>query len=724
MRTYLNILCFWLFFFGIAKANIGSISILTNQDNLDNPLSGKSIHDCIELLSKACACEVRVNNPDAEIVLQLPEMTADNYPISRFEQSATFPYLSYPNHDYSWYSQRLGDQILMQLQTPSYQGISCGLYGLLQEQLWFSFYHPKEINIPNLKYWPLTETFYWHAKARFDKKGFHLHTMHPIELTEALLDVNFKNGEEEIRKYIDWLVRNGQNYFEFNVLNTIDTARWGTYMSRIVEYANSRGVIMGVDISMNMKQQKAYKLYEDKLFSSKGKKEAEIRANLAAICDKPKWGVVNMEGNATEFSTGNTQKRQAYQQFIHQILVQEYKIKLMGRKHVVKDEKMRAGKINHKPLSEAEQKLDKARGVLVHTVMFYGLGDTKAPVYENENFAHLTQLLKTEQTQRETWYFPESAYWITFDNSVPMLLLPYLSARLRDIELLDSMQVKGHITFSSGWEWGYWLVDWSIARWSWQHEINGQAQKNNPVQYIGDIFKRERITRLFSDMMYLQETYLKDKELIRYMCPSSVTDEFPSPLNMEFQPRPQKSYHWWRYKSKPADIEEFRNKVLIELLEFSRKGDELLQKLVNEERLITDPSTRALFSEQIRGLKVTHLRAKHRYFTLSYLVGKRLAGRDKIQKMANLQNLEKAKEVRKEAQLLVNQQELAYRYATDLIARALPPQRAHAAYDFGYLYTVSNLHFWEREEAQYETDNYSPFFGNIFNLAKIMGWEK
>ncbi len=121
---------------------------------------------------------------------------------------------------------------------------------------------------------------------------------------------------------------------------------------------------------------------------------------------------------------------------------------------------------------------------MAHTVMFYDMSEPHAPVYENENQQHMYRFLLAEHQKRETWYYPESAYWITFDVSVPMLLLPYLKARLTDIDSCAAHHIPGHLTFSSGWEWGYWLVDWSIARWSWQHTFNGA------ISFSGDVCTR------------------------------------------------------------------------------------------------------------------------------------------------------------------------------------------------------------------------------------------
>src|SRR5574343_635647 len=80
-----------------AFATLESISIVTNDDNLNNSISGLTIRDCVALLAKACDCDVRINNPNAQIILQLPAIIADSASeVSRFAQNVSYPVLKYP----------------------------------------------------------------------------------------------------------------------------------------------------------------------------------------------------------------------------------------------------------------------------------------------------------------------------------------------------------------------------------------------------------------------------------------------------------------------------------------------------------------------------------------------------------------------------------------------------------------------------------------------------
>ncbi|BDS12093.1 hypothetical protein [Aureispira anguillae] len=697
---------------------INGISILASRTLLENELVQKSVDDCLVLLKKACQCEVKINDRSQEILLFLPNIDTNNLMLSStLGNNASYPYIDYPIHHYEWTSQRVNQQIHLQLNTANFIGISFGLYGLLQEQLWFAFYHPKESIIPNLEFWPLTEDFTWKATPRFEKKGFHLHTMHPLELTEPLLNPDCPNGIAQIKEYIDWLVRNQQNYFEFNLLESEDLNRWIDYIKPAVDYAHARGILIGLDVSLHMTQQKAFMLYQSFPASLKSAKK-QIAQNLA-ILFQADWDIIAMETSQTEFTKGNESKTQALQLYITDLIVNKYHAHLAGRQHVVKNENLLNKVASADSLTQAQQHLDANRAVYIHTVMFYGLTDKKAPVYKNENLLHLLDLLKKEKEVRETWYFPESSYWITFDHSVPMLLMPYLQTRLDDILLMDSLNVKGHLTFSSGWEWGYWLIDWSIARWSWEHTFNHKTQKPRATQFLADLFQDQSIVDQFNNLGKLQQKYIKEDQLIRYMVAQTVTDELPAPFNIEFHPRPEKSYKWMRKRANQDDIQIITKNVIQPLLEFATLGDASINELSTQDYSLTATQNKIL-KELTCALSVTNLRAKHKAHTLAFLLGKRAASLNKTSDSNWKEHLVNAQTTRLQAQNLVTLQEQNYRYPIDLIARKIE-NGGKTAYDFGYLYPVSNLHFWKREEEQIIQDKYGPFFMSIWDIPRILG---
>ncbi len=697
--------------------SITEISIITPEEVLANPISRNAVSDVRDLLQKACDCETTLNNRRAEIQLHLPAIMpeAEGKP-SSFNVAVDFPYYHYPEHHYSWQSKEEDNSIVLQLTTPTHHGISMGLYGLLQEQLGFLFYHSKEMLIPRLAEWPLPIDFTWEARPRFDKKGFHLHTQHPLELTQPLSDVDFPNGLALIKEYIDWLARNQQNYFEFNLLESIDRKRWPAHAKEFVDYCHDRGVIAGVDISLHMVQQKAFMLWKGKPGSFRSK-EKQIERNLEWLF-QANWDVVNMEFSTTEFSQGNVEEKELLRLGIIEWMEKNTKAKLMGREHVVKEDAMA---LETKELgwqmSEDQKKIDQQRGVLVHTVMCYTMTEQKAPVYQNDNLRHMYDMLLDERQHRETWYYPESAYWITFDNSVPMTLLPYLTARHDDIMTCDSLKLPGHITFSSGWEWGYWLFDWSIARWSWEHTIDDEVQEVSPMSCVHDLFQNDEITGYINGIRVLQDNFLKEQSVMDYMTAMTITDEMFGPLNLQLHPRPK-----WSYK-------EIRNKVGAEVLDSVQRGGVIklqtfdihcmgMLKNLSDSASKLDKRRKAILDELTDGLLITSLRARHRSYTLQHILFERKKELDKDVELPAINWLEKAEAIRTEAMGIVKEREANYRYSLTYTARRF---RSKTAYDYGYLYPVSYLHFWKREELQAEKNKFGPFYRSIWDVMRIIG---
>lgn len=696
----------------VAQAQL-SISINTPKSLLDTSFTAITINDVQSLLFQACHCDVKLNNADADVQILLQEVSKAQVDApTTFSNAAKFPYRHVANHDYEWKQEKKNEKYILSLTASSWQGVSFGLYALLQEKLGFKFYHPRNTVIPNWSQWPLKNDFVWQGKAIFDKKGFHLHTQHPLELTEQLHDGTRPHALEDIKEYINWLARNGQNYFEFCLLESIDHKVWIDHAKNITDYVHQRGLLAAVDLSLHMIQQKTFQLYK----SPAGKKN-QIEKNLAWL-SQANWDFMNMEFSTAEFIGGNKKKKELLRQFIIKWLQENSNTKLMGRQHVVRHEnEITSGK---KPIQwdSAAIALDKERGVLSHTVMFYDMTEQHAPVYENENQRHMFQFLLEEHKKRETWYYPESAYWITFDNSVPMLLLPYLKARRADIDTCAAYHIPGHITFSSGWEWGYWLIDWSIARWSWKHTENGTEQKRYPTMYADEMLN-PALHNLFDKQLQLQQTYLKDSSLMQWMTAMTVTDELGiKALANEYHPRPKTSYKYLRNKAKQSELDVIKKTYLSLLDSFAYNS--LTTNLSLRGLAGLDLNENTVTAELLDGLEITSMRAFHRASILRYLIAYREAklAHQKFDKDAPINE---AAIIRAEAQKIVLRREKYYRYPIELIARK---RWDHTAYHFGYLFPASNLHFWNREEQQAKQNKYKVSFMNIWNIWRIIGLVK
>jgi hypothetical protein len=714
--TRIFLLCFLLSLSLPTQAAIRAISWQVNPelDQYDNVRL--AVEDASKLLRQACRCEVGRGIMGADVVLALPASLPADWKgrPTPFSFGPKFPYMALPLATFRWVQTRTEGQVKLDLRSTTPHGIANGIYALLQERLGFKFVHARQTIVPDMREWPIAGEMDFAGRPRFDKRGFHLHTMHPLELTEAFHDPHSPEAASRVKQYLDWLARNGQNYIDFSLMEGVDAhmAEWLAHITPLVDYAHQRGILFGIDISLHMVQQKSYQLLR---FPPKSFRHAEtqVRSRLERLLTA-KFDVINLEFAIAEFVGGMEKLKDSMRAVVVEVMAQHPGTKLVGRQHVVKPEAEIGGAHDAGSLNIPE---DPSMGLLLHTVMCYALDDPHAPVYELDDFSHLKALLAQENLRREVWFYPESAYWVTFDNSVPMLLLPYLGARLRDIKTVHAMGVPGHLTFSSGWEWGYWLVDWSIARWSWRYEGGGVEEQPWATQYLEEILpgRPNDIAALHDNMSAL----LVGQNLLRHLCPTSAADELPAAFVREFQPRTP-----WLL----GDLakKEYRD-TLAGLLGIAKRLEDgaanqilgwIAPVMRRDDSRVFAPGVEALQQELIDGITITALRMQHRaalYRAVATAYGQpQQAHRRRLLR----EGIAAAAEIRAQAQVLVDRREAAYRYP---VAELAMPYASHTSYDFGYLYTVHRLHFWEREEKMLLRGKTGPFFRSPYALARIAG---
>jgi hypothetical protein len=700
------------------------ISIIAPTELLAAPITKTAIDDSIRLLQQGFPdARISLNNHSALVLIVLPRVVPSIKQLPRFSQGQTPGYLAYPDHDYEWRSLRKNGHIIVTLRTRSLQGVSFALYGLLQEKLGFRFYHPKRTIIPRHEKWPLPPHFLFTATPRFDKKGFHLHTLHPIELAEQLNDPGYPGSLAEVKEYVDWLARNQQNVMQFFLLRGVDREKWITYAQLIVTYAHQRGVMAGVEISLAMLQQQAFQSI--KLLRPYPSYRGQIDRTLSWLF-RAKWDFVTVEPTMGEYLPNLARSLPQTMDYLLSEVAERYHAKPFVATHVIRERgERKPGNADPLPIGELIEKestYTTKAGMLLHSVMCYSVSEPKAPVYGNLNQCFILERGKRERSRREVWYWPESAYWVAFDNSVPLFLLTYLDARWRDMESMERIGVVNHLTFSSGWEWGYWLIDWSIARWSWRYRDNGKIVPSGPLTPIHDLFPDRRMDRLWGEALSLQNHYLKEKELIRLMAALTPFSEFSWPVRRPFQPEPDFTSSYLLHEAPAAYVERMLHGPVAALDAYADK----MERIVGEmEAKTSRPAAagkgetaelRLLSAELSRSLEVTALRARHRSLTLRALMAKRAERPAGIGHAEEL--LTAAAAIRGRALGLVRRQEALYRYPVTLIARK---RRSLTAYPFGYLYPVSNLVFWQREEEQVLRERFDPLFMNIWDFNRTVG---
>jgi hypothetical protein len=690
------------------------ISIDASERLCSNPVATYAIADAADLLRSAFpGALVGHNVATCQVRIRLPDVVANREQCVPGPSERPYYCTAVPDASYRWGSTTLRGVSTLQLETGTPEGVAAGLYGLLQEKLGFRFHHPRESLVPSLTAWPIRERFSLSGSPRFEKRGFHLHTLHPVELTEQLHDPTTPNAFEDVKVYIDWLARNGQNTFQFFLLREIDRKAWPAHARRIVEYARQRGIRCGVEISLSMIQQQAFQAIT--LLRPYPSYQRQVDDTLAWLFQAP-WDYVSLDVTMGEHLPFLDRLMPDVQMHIEQQVEKRYGARLLYATHVICSDS--GAKVRRPKLPNS--------GIMIHTVMCYSASESKAPVYGNQNQRFMLDAAKEESRRRETWYWPESSYWVGFDTSVPLLLLPYLDARWSDIETMARLEVSGHLTFTSGWEWGYWLMDWSIARWAWEFSDNGRKRPTSPLSRLAELHGDPELQLLMGQALALQNSYLKDKELLRFMSALTPFSELPHPFDKPFQPEPDFRYGWLLNKASQLEASQALTQPVADLEKYAlRMGSvvSLIERRINRlrrEGRIGEEQTE-LLAELACGLRVTSLRAAHRAVTLRAILAKRgeHAGNIDHSRVSD-QLLVKARLIRMQAQDQVTRQEVRYRYPVEQIARR---RSGMTAYPFGYLYPASQLFFWEREEEQIRHERFDALFMNLWDMRRTLGIE-
>ena len=688
-----------------------SIGILAPPALLANPALDLAVKDSISLLKRGFpGTKVSLNGKNSRVLLILSPPTAASPP-SRDPARRSYQTLSVPEAGFRWESTEADERIVLRLTAASPEGLATGLYALLQEKLGFRFVHPRQTLFPTHRRWPLPASFRFSGRPRFASRGFHLHTLHPIELTEQLLNPEYPNAFGDVKEYLDWLARNGQNTFQFFLLRGIDRTSWIAHAGRIVRYAQSRGIKCGVEVSLCMLQQQAFQAIAlTRPFPSY---RQQIDDTLSWLFQAG-WDFVTLDTTMGEYLPALGALLPELQSYFERRVAERYKARFFLATHVI-----RRGAGSGVPGPQLP-----SSAILIHSVMCYSASEDKAPVYGNLNQRFLLEASREENRRRETWYWPESSYWVCFDSSVPLLLLTYLDSRYEDLEQMARIGVSGHLTFSSGWEWGCWLTDWSIARWSWAYTEAGRSTATSPLSRLGELFPDPELVHDFQEALALQNLWLKDQELQRYLSALTPFAELPPPLAHSFQPSPDFSYSWLRFSASRKEAAAVLNGAVPELEQYARLMEQVCDRLEARCALLRKrpgmtgaPWT--LAEELSTGLRVGALRARHRALTLRALIAGREepafsfgTGRESERLLA------RAREVRAAAQGLVTLQEGRYRFPASSLAR----QRGSlSAYQFGYLYPASQLFFWRREEEQVRLGRFDPLFMNLWDPWRILG---
>ncbi|PKL79756.1 MAG: hypothetical protein CVV27_01405 [Candidatus Melainabacteria bacterium HGW-Melainabacteria-1] len=175
------------------------------------------------------------------------------------------------------------------------------------------------------------------------------------------------------------------------------------------------------------------------------------------------------------------------------------------------------------PYFDLVKHADPGMGLMSHTVQAYSLTDN-ANVYGSKTFEHKLKVMYETGKDRFDVYYPETSYWLGVDSDLPLFLPVYALNRAHDMAMIRKLpHTDGQMTFTTGFEWGYWLNDYLTGRLQANPEANLTEVLDGAFSIFGTA--RQDMTRIMIDTMLSQQKMLLDQNLLGFLKGSSwLTD--------------------------------------------------------------------------------------------------------------------------------------------------------------------------------------------------------
>lgn len=347
-------------------------------------------------------------------------------------------------------------------------------------------------------------------------------------------------------------------------------------------------------------------------------------------------------------------------------------------------------------------------GVQVHTLMFYDL-ERAAPVYGNRDFTHLAAWLRREAAVRRVVHFPEASWWLTFDLPVPLYLAPVtLEARQKDLEILGDLWVgddaasiglTGHNLFTSGQEWGYWLIDYCVSKMLWDRSSHAACVDD----FTARMARGPELRAVLAEVEARQIGELRDPELVRFLVGSDDETEIALQAGIDFHPLPPA----------PAEVvtwDDARAAVLeASIARLAAMGSDYALYADRVHATLADQDERqAPWVREIEdGLRIFGLRASHaaEVYRTALALRAALAAGDLAAINGAASGLDRARALTDAARVVVRAREADYRYPPALTIAGDEPGTPGAIenrtiYPYRYLGRTHRLFYWTRPDDQ------------------------
>lgn len=346
-------------------------------------------------------------------------------------------------------------------------------YGVaaLLEAMDVRFFHPDESFVPATLATPDASVFGTTVVPEIGERGFMPWTLHPIEAFFVLWepsDAHFR----EAQRIIDWSVKNGTNFFTYPALDNIarmpaDQVAWQAHTQRIVDYAHLRGLRVGLGVQLfgGASLQRALTLVPSGSTDVVRAIEMRLGTFSAIPFDSIQlsFGEFSGEDPMVFIDTLNTAYATIERVMPGVTVTATIHVGDFPSTHVTY---MGTDLLYYFLVQYADPHIVP----WVHSVMYFDLFEPVSHAYGHTEFSqHREYLFSRLAAHQPVSYNPEDAYWVTFDDSVPLYLPLYVRSRLHDLTQIRARattdgdaQLDSHVIFSSGFEWGYWQNDWAV----------------------------------------------------------------------------------------------------------------------------------------------------------------------------------------------------------------------------------------------------------------------
>lgn len=515
-------------------------------------------------------------------------------------------------------------------------------------------------------------------------RGIQLHTLHPIEGYFAFWEPS-PESRADARRIIDWLIKNRGNYLQWVALaNIMDPAQheaWQPFTRELIDYAHARGVRVGLNIQLFGKSnlQLAFDLSDDDAVPL----AESVGERLPLITDELPFDVYDLSFG--EFFNSEPQR---FVDSTNEVARQLREKAPAAEMHAV----VHVGATQRVQYMGRDllyyflvQYADPAIVPDIHTVMFYNLVDDGGGAYQHESFAeHRDYIVQRMCAGQRVAYFPETAYWVAFDDSVPMYLPLYVYSRWTDLAYLAQRAsepgcepLDEHLLFSTGWEWGYWLHDVTALRASYELTAS-------PDELIADAYAPDlgaAAGAFIAKLMREQKAALIDQRLIGYLVGRDVAIDAGDKLDPPIISQPDRITFDDLFANPKLEA------ALVVPLANLHDYTITLDRLESELAALDLPNTR--WSRELRdGVAIDRLRARFVEATyraaLAFLRGQ-----------SPTADLDKARQLLDRARAVV---QARHADMHDTHGRRLVDKTPNQTfYQFGYLYMADTLCYWQRE---------------------------